>query len=239
MINKNAPFPLYFQVKDLLEEKIVSGDWPKGFQIPTEKELAKIFDVSTITVKRAVLDLVHEGLLYRQRGKGTFVTSKIETDIQSLVTLKYEQDDDVKHPHRLLEFDKQLANPLISKALEINENDEVYKLTRVKLNGTKPVVLEYTYLVADIIPNLTEKVIQDELLYSVLQNNYAIELAQAKIYFSILNANAKEAELLKVPEGEGLFVIKRFTRSKQDQLIEYSKFIVSQEDYQFYINVNI
>lgn len=239
MINKNAPFPLYIQVKDLLEEKIVSGDWQKGYQIPTEKELAKLFDVSTITVKRAILDLVHEGLLYRQRGKGTFVTSKIETDIQTLVTLKYGQDEEVKFPHRLLEFEKQLANPLISKALEISEEDEVYKLTRLKLNGSKPVVLEYTYLVADLIPNLTKKIIEDELLYSVLQNNYAIDLAQARIYFSILNANAKEAALLQVPEGERLFVIKRLTRTKQNKLIEYSKFVVSQEDYQFYINVDI
>lgn len=239
MINKNAPFPLYFQVKDLLEGKIVSGDWPKGSQIPTEKELAKLFDVSTITVKRAVLDLVNEGLLYRQRGKGTFVTSKVETDIQSLVTLKYGQDENVKYPHGLLEFEKQIANPLVSKALEISEEDEVYKLTRLKLNGSKPVVIEYTYLVADRIPNLTEKMIQDELLYSVLQNNYAIELAQARIYFSLLNASAKEAALLKVPEGERLFVIKRFTRTKQGELIEYSRFIGSQEDYQFYINVDI
>lgn len=239
MINKDAPFPLYLQVKDLLEEKVISGDWPKGYRIPTEKELAELFDVSTITVKRAVLDLVREGLLYRQRGKGTFVTSKVETDIQGLVTLKSGENENIKYPHRLVEFERKIASPLIAKELELNEGDEVYKLTRIKMNASKPVVLEYTYLVANMVPDLTIQMIQDELLYSIFQNEYNIELDQAKIYFSLLHANREEAELLEVPEEDSLFVIKRFTRTKQNELVEYSKFIVGQEDYQFYINVNI
>ncbi len=239
MINKNAPHPLYHQVKDLVEEKIVSGEWPKGFQIPTEKELAKRFDVSTITVKRAILDLVHEGLLYRQRGKGTFVTSKRETDLQSLVTLKYGAEDDVKHPHQTLGFEQGNANPLIAKALDIDEKDEVYKLSRLKLNGNKPVVIEYTYLPLRLLPDLTENLLENELLYSVIQNQYGYELDRAKIYFSTLAANYEEAKLLDVPEGEQLFVIERSTRTKEGQLIEYSKFIIRQEEYQFYIDVTI
>ncbi|MFD2044601.1 GntR family transcriptional regulator [Ornithinibacillus salinisoli] len=239
MINKNAPHPLYHQVKDHLEAKIVSGEWPKGFQIPTEKELAERFDVSTITIKRAVLELVHQGVLYRQRGKGTFVTSKKETDLQSLVTLKYGQKEGVKHPHHTREFHKQEANLLIAKLLEVDEEDKVYKLSRIKMNDSMPIGLEYTYLPVKLLPDLKEEMIQDELLYSVLQNQYSIELGKAKIYFSTLTANETEAELLQIPVGEQLFVIERFTRTVQGEVIEYSKFIVRQEHYQFYIEVNI
>ena len=81
--------------------------------------------------------------------------------------------------------------------------------------------------------------LQDELLYSVLQNNFGFELYQAKIYFYTLTANFEEAELLNVPEGEQLFVIERTTRTKDGTLVEYSKFIIRQEEYQFYIDVTI
>lgn len=226
-------------MKNLIEEKIISNEWPKGFQIPTEKELAKRFDVSTITVKRAILDMVHEGLLYRQRGKGTFVTSKRETDLQSLVTLKHDAEDEVKHPHRMLGFERINANPLIGKKLDIDEKDEIFKISRVKLNGKKPVVIEHTYLPTELFSGLSEEMLQDELLYSVLQNNFGFELDQAKIYFSTLTANFEEAELLNVPEGEQLFVIERTTRTKDGTLVEYSKFIIRQEEYQFYIDVTI
>lgn len=239
MINKDAPYPLYQQVKELLKKKIISGEWEKGYQLPTEKELGELYDVSTITIKRAILDLVDEGLLYRQRGKGTFVTKKIKTDIQSLVTLKYDKNEEAKHPHRLLTFKKESPNPFVRKALQLKSNQDVYKICRIKLNGNKPVVIEYTYLVADLIPDLTEKAIKDQLLYTVLQNYFSIELKQAKIYFSTSNANETEAALLETPIGERLFVIERYTRTKQNQLIEYSKFIVTQEDYQFYLEVNI
>ncbi|MED4925018.1 GntR family transcriptional regulator [Anoxybacillus geothermalis] len=64
-IDKKLHIPLYRQVERVLEEKIKSDEWPIGHQLPTEQELADLFDVSTITVKRAIIELVNKGYLYR------------------------------------------------------------------------------------------------------------------------------------------------------------------------------
>lgn len=115
-IDKSLSIPLYQQVKDYLEEKIIIGEWSLGYQLPSEKELAVKFDVSNITVKRAIHELVNEGVLERHSGKGTFVIEKKEAkDISTLVSLKNESWSENKHyPHKTIKFKKkQLGTRLV------------------------------------------------------------------------------------------------------------------------------
>ncbi len=65
--------PLYSQIADDLRFKIVSGEWGEGEKIPPELDLCKIYEVSRITIRKAIDELVREGRLYRERAKGTFV----------------------------------------------------------------------------------------------------------------------------------------------------------------------
>ncbi len=86
MALKRGAIPLYHQVEEELERRIQRGNWKPGDRIPTERALAEHYGVSRITVRRAVLDLVQKGLLYRVPGKGTFVINpkKIDQPIWSL-----------------------------------------------------------------------------------------------------------------------------------------------------------
>ena len=80
-INKNTPVPLYFQLKTLILDEIKSGRYKVGDAIPTEKELSEMFEISRTTVRQAVMELVQEGWLYREKSKGTFVAQpKIRQD---------------------------------------------------------------------------------------------------------------------------------------------------------------
>jgi len=72
LIDRSKPVPLYHQVKDSLRERIEAHEWEPGMKIPTEKELAKEYDVSQITVKQALSRLAMEGLVERYQGRGTF-----------------------------------------------------------------------------------------------------------------------------------------------------------------------
>ncbi len=73
-VDRGSKEKLYVQIYSILIEKIESGEWPPGTQIPTEDELCRIYDVSKVTVREAIQELVREGYLKRQQGKGTFVT---------------------------------------------------------------------------------------------------------------------------------------------------------------------
>ncbi|MBI3962513.1 MAG: GntR family transcriptional regulator, partial [Deinococcus sp.] len=84
---RDSVIPLYYQLKELLRERIEAGEWEPGNQIPTEEELCERYKVSRITVREAIQGLVSEGLLYRQQGRGTFVAkAKIQQGLQRLTS---------------------------------------------------------------------------------------------------------------------------------------------------------
>src|SRR5690554_4443954 len=118
-LNKDLPIPLYYQVQEILEEKISTGEWEEGHRLPTEKELARYYNVSTITVKRAVHELVNKGILYRIRGKGTFVSSnskeKKEKNLLNLVTFGHKNEEN--YPHKLLHSAIESAKGTVAKKL--------------------------------------------------------------------------------------------------------------------------
>ncbi|THF77795.1 GntR family transcriptional regulator [Cohnella fermenti] len=84
-MKSNGKLPLYSQIQLNMSEKITSGEWPAHYQIPSEKEIGEQFGVSRITAKNAVMGLVNEGLLYRHRGKGTFVAERKRAEITEIV----------------------------------------------------------------------------------------------------------------------------------------------------------
>lgn len=238
-VNKNLQVPLYFQIKNYLEEKIFSEEWEVGHRLPTEKELAAQFNVSNITIKRAILELVNEGLLYRKSGKGTFVTKREEKNLSKLVSLKNEAWEDHHHPHKTLIFIKEKAGEKLAKILGTNPKDAVYKINRVKLKDNIPIAIEYSYIPTEPFPDLDSKAIENDLLYNLFSEKYQIKLDKAKVYFSIVSADEFESDLLKIPIGEQLFVIERFTLTMDERIIEYSKFILKQDQSKYFLEIKI
>lgn len=239
MINKDLSIPLYEQVKIYLEEKIISNEWAVGHRLPTEKELSKKFNVSNITVKRAIHELVNEGHLYRQSGKGTFVKRKEEKNLSELVSLRNEEWEEASHPHRTLSFDKEFADSKVSNCLQIGTSDEVYKIKRVKIEEDTPVAIEYSFIPVKLVPELPSSTIENELLYNIFQNKFNIKLNRAKVYFSVIAADEHEANLLGVPLGEQLTVIERYTITDKEEIVEYSRFILKDNGAKYYLEVKI
>lgn len=238
-IDKNSTIPLYSQIKDFLKLRIINGEWEPGFKIPTEKELAKHFNVSTITVKRGILELVNEGLLYRQSGRGTFVSKREDKNIQQLVTLRNAEGEGKQYPHKQLKFEEMVAGKEISKALEIEEKDLVYAIHRLKLEDTNPVGIEYTYLPRELFADITPAMFQDDLIYNIFTNKFSMTLKKARIYISTILASDYEAGILEISKGDQLFVLERFTYADDLRILEYSKFIIRQDKANYFIEVNL
>ncbi|ASK62415.1 transcriptional regulator [Virgibacillus phasianinus] len=238
-INKSLSIPLYQQVRGYLKEKIISGEWEVGYQLPTEKELASQFDVSSITIKRAVLELVNEGLLHRQSGKGTFVTQIEEKDISKFVSLKNESWEQHHHPHKLLSFKKDPAGRKVGKLLEIKPDEDVYKINRLKIQNDSPVVIEHSFIPSALFPDLQQSDIDNDLLYNIFIKKYGAQLKKARIYFSTILADEYEANLLEVPIGEQLFVFERYTVTKDNKAVEYSKFVLKQDQSKYFLEVQL
>ncbi|MFG6116034.1 GntR family transcriptional regulator [Halobacillus sp. MO56] len=224
-LDKGLPIPLYHQVIEILETKIANGEWKVGDQIPTENELAKHFSISNITVKRAVHELVDKGLLYRQRGKGTFVAPQFkEAEMYKLLSFGSEKE----YPHQTIKFSIEEAGEEAAKWLNISNIDPVINLSRLKMDGDKPVGVEHIYLNYQLCPTITQESMENQLIYDALKAEN-IKLGRTKIDFSALNAGNAEVEMLNIEKNTPLISIQRTTFTEKDQIIECSRFLLGQD----------
>ncbi|MFP5111667.1 GntR family transcriptional regulator [Bacillaceae bacterium C204] len=236
-IDKNNHVPLYRQVELVLEEKIKSKQWDIGYQLPTEQELADLFDVSTITVKRAVIELVNKGYLYRQRGKGTFVAGTTnEQDITAIFSLVTEEEE---HPHELISFSIEDSDREVAEKLGLEPKTKIFKIKRLKIEKNEPVTLEYTYLPYELCTSLTPDDINNELIYNILRKKFHISLGKAKLFIKPYIALDEKADRLHIEPGTPVFKWERFTYSKQGEIVEYSKFYDRQDKITYYTEINI
>lgn len=236
-LDKTLSLPLYSQVEKMLEEKIVSGQWSEGHQIPTENELAKSLDVSNITIKRAVINLVEKGLLYRQRGKGTFV-AKTLTEKNIYTSAFFTMENEVSSTHKTLEEKKEKADSSIAKFLNIEPGQQVLAIKRIGTEDGEPVSLEYTYIPEFLFLETSLMTIgENDFIYDILIKKCGQRLKYSKNYFSGTVANEEEANLLNSKLNMPLFVWERITYSTLDIPIEYSKFIMRQDKEKYYLEV--
>ena len=141
--------PLYFQLEQILKSKIITGEYMPGEQVPTERELCETYQVSSITARQAVLNLVAERLLIRMPGKGTFVTEGIANintlqfsgRINDLIT------DGLKTQEvKVLSIHRIKAPKKVSKFLGIKEDAEVIQVKRTRSANNSPVSYIINYL---------------------------------------------------------------------------------------------
>ena len=237
-IDKSSHIPLYRQVEQILEEKIISGQWEVGSQLPTEQELSDRFDVSTITVKRAVIELVNKGYLFRQRGKGTFVSGAAkEQDLNSIISLSTGSDQE--HPHELLNFQHEKAGSEIAQKLRIDPEDGVIRIERLKVENNDPLALEYTYLPAEKCQGLTPEMINNDLIFNILKSRFHIALSRAKVFIRPYILPEHQARLLQVEPGTPVFEWERTTYTKQEDIIEFSKFYIRSDKEVYYTEVQL
>src|SRR6476659_66204 len=88
---RGGPLPRYYQLKEIIRERIVTGEWEPGSLIPSERELCERYGISRMTARQAITELVNEGLFYREQGKGTFVSRHKIT--QQLINLTSFSED--------------------------------------------------------------------------------------------------------------------------------------------------
>lgn len=183
--------PLYFYIKEELKEKIDSGIWKTGDQIPNEIQLAETFQVSRSTVREAILQLVREDLLVRYQGKGTFVSQpKIVGDL-----INFYFPDELGSKHQLIHFIEKPCTVSVAKTLELPTNVMVYEIKRIRYFHSEPAALETSYIHKDTVPGLADFPIEGRL-YDLLKEEYQISVTNAENHIEPVLLNSLEAGML-------------------------------------------
>src|SRR5215211_3614472 len=143
---KSGPLPRYYQLKEIIRERIRSGEWPAGSLIPSERELCERYGISRMTARQSISELVNEGLLYREQGKGTYVgRPKIPQQLLSLTGFTEDMQAREQRPGaRVLEAGMWAADEITAERLRIKVGQPVYRLRRLRLADAEPLAIEIT-----------------------------------------------------------------------------------------------
>lgn len=230
--------PLYLQIRDILVEQIESGVLSPGDALPGERKLAEKYDVSRVTIRKCIGNMVEEGYLIRNRGKETTVANrKLSHRLGALVGVAEElADSNSKVEIRVLEKGYEKIKPNVRKHLKISEDSQVYAFSRIILKDDEPLVLNYSYVSYDIGKLVETLDLKSDKVFAYLENcGYKVSYAEQEISSGICNKN--EAELLNYKVGYPTLIIKRVTFLENGYPILYEKSIYRGDTYQYSIKL--
>jgi len=184
VIEKEGSYMLKYEaIAAKLRKDITQGKYSAGQQLPLEKEMCAQYGVSRITIKRAMDQLVKQGLVVKRRGSGTFVKSLDDTDVKELgmanqfngftATFKGRQVST-----KVLRFDIVHPTSEVANKLQMSTDDFIYYIVRVRSLEDNPIVIEYTQMPIQLIPGLKRQIIEKSI-YGYIENDLKLKIQSA------------------------------------------------------------
>ena len=217
--------PLYMQIRDALADRIQSGELTPDAKVPSERDLSREYNVSRMTVRQAITDLVNIGLLTRRRGDGTYVTQpKVTQTLNRLVGFTEMMERRRVLPGaRLLESVLIPADKSLARHLQVNVGDTICRIVRVRTGDGQPMALEHSFFPAKRCPNLERFDLEQRSIYRILREEYGLVLTRGTQILEPTVANDFEATVLQVPRGSPLMLLERVARTDDGVPVEYAK----------------
>ncbi|MBI9052086.1 MAG: GntR family transcriptional regulator [Anaerolineaceae bacterium] len=233
-IDKNSPVPAYYQIQKVIIDKIEQGEWVPKTQIPSERELTEMFDVSRMTLRHALQELVVQGFLVKQKGLGTFVAEpRIAQKLTSLTSFSEDMLSRGKKPSsEILEFDFTTVDHEISVALSVPLGESVVVVKRLRFADNEPMAIERAYL---YFPGCDQIVRQDfeNSIYTVLKQKFDLFPTRAHQKMRADHASKDECALLSIPNNTPILRLNRVTFDQNERPFEYTRTVYRGDKYVF------
>mgnify|MGYP003936397259 FL=1 len=227
VIKKYSNVPLYSQLKNIIIEKIESGEYPPDTKIPSEQDFCELYNISRPTVRQAISELTNNGYLYKEKGKGTFV-SKPKS---SITTKRYTGftdsilDNEITNERDIISIEK-ITNRDFKKLDEVfsianNQVVDFAKISYKSKNGEDIISLNTSYIPMNLFPDIIEDVKSKKPSYDMLRGKYPLLPAKTKSTLEIIYTEQYEAQYLMVQPGQALFMVSNIIFSKSGQVVEF------------------
>lgn len=229
--------PLYEQIRILLTQSLVAGEWKPGEAIPSELELAARFRVSQGTVRKAIDELASEHILVRRQGKGTFVASHSEPAYQYRFLRVMPDTGEKLHPqNRFLELKRAKASADIAAALRLKPGATVVSIQRVLNFLDRPMIHDEMVLAASTVPGLTLARLEASRgsMYQFYETVYGLRMIRAEERLRAVPADAATAQHLKVAAGTPLLCVDRIAFTYGDKPVEWRRGLCLTDGFSYY-----
>ncbi len=237
-LDRNNPKPLYQQFRDVIDDKINSGEWKPDTRIPSENQLCSQYGLSRMTVRSVLMELVKEERLYRVQGKGTFVTrQKIEAQRLEYVGVR-EQLEQMGYEVTTRIIDSRIvaSDRNVAKHLHIAEGTPVFMIRRVRSLEDGPISIHVSYILEQYSKGMTPELLEQEQLCVLMNRNFGIQKKRVSETLESVAADREEAKLLGIEKGYPLLMLKDELYSDDDTPYEYTKIVFRGDKFKIRLN---
>ncbi len=232
-LNKQSFTPLYHQIEQALRRQIELGELAAG-QAISERELSESLGVSRMTTRQALRALRDEGLIYAERGRGTFVAEpKMNVHTRRLLGFTEDMRQRGLAPSsKILSFRRFRPDPAVAERLQLEDGEEAFEINRLRLADRVPMACESCLLPARMCPRLRRADVERGSLYQLLEQVYGVRIARADEVLEAACATGREAELLSIKPRAPILVVERTVYADDDAPIEVVRSVYRGDRYQ-------
>jgi len=227
---------IYKEVKSDLSDKISEGVYKSGDRIPSERTLAQAYGVSRMTLRQALNELENDGFLRKEKGRGTFVTSKdlYQENLRSFThTLIARQ---IVPSTRIIEVCKVRHIRHISQLLQVHRDEAYYKIKRLRCGDEVPIGLETVYIPVIHVPDIDQYDLTQSF-YTILEEGYGYEMIRSACEIEACLANSILASLMEAKKKSALLKVSGVTYSQEDKALFYEESYYKSDLYKYHVDI--
>lgn len=236
ILNKNSSIPVYYQLKIIVQNKIQSGEYEAGDLIPSERELAKVFGISRMTVRQALNLMVAEGTLVREKGRGTFVAKRKIQHRNISSFSETVRGKGMVPSTKVLYFKLEKAREDIANVLDLSNEERVYTVKRLRLANNIPVGLEEVYIPEHYCPNLDKDLLVASL-YQLINDKYGISIHFMDNAIEASVATSDERKLLNISPTTPVLRITGISYISDGRKFSYERDLYRGDQYSYYARI--
>ncbi|MBI9044064.1 MAG: GntR family transcriptional regulator [Anaerolineaceae bacterium] len=239
-INPYDMVPKYYQLANIIRKKIEEGNWQPRTPIPSERQLETQYNVSRTTIRQAIDHLEKQGFLYREHGRGTFVSPhKLQKGIQELTSFSEDMQRRGIKPGQVIQRVEFLIPPAdILQVLEQPAGTRMLCIERIRLGDEQPMGLQLCYLTLTEEQKITREELEERgSLYLILQEKFNILPTEADETLEISFATPEQASLLQVKPGAPLLLNERILYNQNRKPVEYVRILYRSDRFRYSIRL--
>lgn len=229
--------PKYIQLASILRQKIEDGEWEPRSPIPSERQLEVLYNISRTTIREAIDHLMRQGYIYREHGRGTFVSpQKLQKTLMELTSFSEDLIKRGIQPGQIIRSLSSVLPPVkILQKLELAPGTHVLCIERIRLGDNTPIGLQTSYLALAENQTITSEEMESSgSLYRILQEKFNIIPSEADETLEVTLATPEEADLLQIAEGAPLLLSERVLFAQNRKPIEFVKILYRGDRYRYY-----
>jgi len=237
-ILKDGFIPKYYQLVEIIKGIARSGKLKQGIRLPSENELKEKYGVSNTTVRKAINELLQEGIIYREQGKGTFLAkTKINQNLTKVTSFTEDMlGRGLKPSSKVISVATISPSLGIANNLALNKGDKIVKIHRLRLANEEPMAIQTSYLSYKLCPGIQKEDLTKSLTI-ILKDRYGLRLTKAVQSLHPSLADDYESKMLGINKGMPVLVVKRTSYLYNNQPIEFLRSVYRGDKYEFLVEL--